>query len=428
MRLCPRKKNGMTNITRYPKDTRKPVPTRTHRVFRLFRLRDRGGMAVLCAVMIPSLLGLGTLAIDQGYYGYRKLLLVNTVEAAALAAGNKIGTYYSTGGSAAVVAAAQTFATLNMPTSQYGTVVTSANVVLGNLNSTTQTFTSLAASHGTSPNAVQVTGLNTAANGNSVPLFLGSFFGRPSADVSSTVIAANATGQSFNAIILNDMSDSFSSELANQRAIDTAILNCVKGQTGTTSQFGIILFNGLSTSYQDLQLAGAQYTQLQTKITALSATSCGKNCGTGSNVASGIYAAIQALSDKTFAGQSKNIILITDGVPNANSSVNYGKNEGIYPTGPSDTPTCKGKNDCTDADLLTMARNQAADAAAAGISISTVYYSGSTATQDQASYAASVASLVTGKGLAMVAPTSAAIGAAFGGFCATIPSSAKIFM
>src|SRR4051794_4262043 len=125
----------MNHITRNPRDKRDPAPSWTSNLLRQFRGRDRGGMAALCAVMIPSLVGLGTLAIDQGYYGYRKLLLVNTVQAAALAAGNNIGTYFATGGSTAIVATAQTFATLNMPTAKYGTVVTSANVVLGNWNS-----------------------------------------------------------------------------------------------------------------------------------------------------------------------------------------------------------------------------------------------------------------------------------------------------
>jgi Flp pilus assembly protein TadG len=54
--------------------------------------RDRGGMAVLCAIMIPSLIGLGALTIDQGYYGYRALLLKQTTQNAALAAAEKLYT------------------------------------------------------------------------------------------------------------------------------------------------------------------------------------------------------------------------------------------------------------------------------------------------------------------------------------------------
>ena len=75
-----------------------------------------------------------------------------------------------------------------------------------------------------------------------------------------------------------------------------------------------------------------------------------------------------------------------------------------------------------------MARNQAAVAKAAGISISTIYYSGNTVGADQASYAASLASLTGGTGIAMVAPTASQINAAYAGFCSTIPSALKTVM
>ena len=153
---------------------------RLAKILTRFRRRcghDRGGMAVLCAVMIPVLIGLGTLAIDQGYYGYRNLLLKQTTQNAALAAAEVLYTYYTTGSNATVVSTAQTYAGLNMPSAQYGTVVTASNVVLGTWSGTAFT------AGGSNPTAVQVTGLNTSTNSNSVPLFLGSFFGRPSVDI-----------------------------------------------------------------------------------------------------------------------------------------------------------------------------------------------------------------------------------------------------
>jgi hypothetical protein len=202
----------------------------------------------------------------------------------------------------------------------------------------------------------------------------------------------------------------------------------VKGAAGSTSQFGITLMNGHSTTYQALSAANANQLLLQTKITVLTALACGLNCGTGSNVAAAIYSAIQQFSGSTFANTKKNIVIITDGVPNANNSVDYERADGIYPTSTASTPTCIGTNNCNDADLLTMARNQATAANAAGISVSTIYYSGSTPTAQQSSYAASLQSLVQGSGVAMVAPTSAAINAAFAGFCATMPSTLKTVM
>jgi Flp pilus assembly protein TadG len=396
--------------------------SRVRRALRAGRSRDRGSIGVMIAVGIPALTGFGALAIDGAYTGYRTLLLRQTVQAAALAGANKLPTYFSsgTGSTATVTSTAQTFATANMPTASYGTAVTS--VVVGNWNASTKALVSLATSHGTNPDAVEVTG------STSVPLFFGSLFGRSSVTLASTVIASLNTGQTFNTIVINDMSQSFTSELAAQKAVDTSVLNCVKGAAGSTSQFGITLMNGHSTTYQALSAANANQLLLQTKITALTALACGLNCGTGSNVAAAIYSAIQQFSGSTFANTKKNIVIITDGVPNADNSVDYERADGIYPTSTASTPTCIGVNNCNDSDLLTMARNQATAANAAGISVSTIYYSGSTPTAQQSSFAASLQSLVKGSGVAMVAPTSAAINAAFAGFCATMPSTLKTVM
>jgi Flp pilus assembly protein TadG len=395
------------------------------------RLGNRGSMGVMCAVMIPVLIGFGSLALNQGYYSYRAQLLRQTVQSAALAAANKLSTYYSTGSSSTVISTAQTFGGYNMPSSQYGTVIPSANVVLGTWNSSTNTFSS----GGSTPNAVQVTGVNTAANGNPVSFYFGNMFGTPSVDISATTVASYATGytgsggqgvgamgRSFNTIVINDLSDSFSGEISDQIAADLAILNCVKGQTGSTSNFGITFINGHASIYQPLEQAGTNNTVLQLKINLITPCTILEDsyCGTGSNVASGIASAISQFSGSTYTGQSKNIIIITDGAPNVNSSQTYTAADGN-----SSPPICTAHN-CTDADLETMAQNQAALANAAGISISTIYYTGDdTNSTDQANFRTFLAGLVTGTGVALVAPSAAQIDSSYNGVCSTIPSSVK---
>jgi hypothetical protein len=101
--------------------------------------------------------------------------------------------------------------------------------------------------------------------------------------------------------------------------------------------------------------------------------------------------------------------------------VTYAKADGVYPTPTSTTPICTTK--CTDANLLTAAQDQATNAYAAGISISTIYYTGDTAAGSVASYEASLASLRRGTGVSLVAPTAAKISSVFGGFCATMNSA-----
>jgi hypothetical protein len=325
-------------------------------------------------------------------------------------------TYYSTGSNSTVVSTAQTYAGLNMPSAQYGTVVTTSNVVLGAWNGTAFT------AGGTNPTAVQVTGLNTAANGNAVALYLGSFFGRPTVDISDTVVASYGSGKAFNTIVINDMSDSFSDELSDQVSADQQILNCVKGVVGATSYFGVTLINGHAFTYIPLTLAQSNYSTLNTNVAAL--TSCSSsgdpNCSTGSNVASGLYSAIQQFKSSTYTGTSKNIVVITDGVPNAASTT--------YTTADGLTCTNKTGNLCTTTEMETGAQTQAATAKAAGINISTIYYSGeSNTTQAEATASeAFLATLVTGTGAALVAPTTAAIDASYASLCSSIPSVLKL--
>jgi hypothetical protein len=345
-----------------------------------------------------------------------------------LAAAQTLSSYYTSGNNSttAVVTAAQTFAKANMPTATYGTVVPAANVVLGNWNSSTQTFTSLATSGGSAPNAVQVTGLNTAANGNAVKTIFAGIFGISSKDLTSSAVASYATGQNFDTIIINDLSQSFSSEITQQRAADLAILNCVQSNSGSATNFGITTFDGHSNIYQALAVASTNYASLQTKINALNycGTSGAPACS-GSNPAAGIYSAIQQFSGISSTNTIKNIVIITDGVPNADP-ITYAKADGTYATPTSTSPICS--TSCTNANLLTMAQDQATNAYNAGINVSTIYYSGSTASGQVAAYETEVASFVRGTGVALVAPTAAKISTVLGGFCATMPSALKLVM
>ncbi len=314
-----------------------------------------------------------------------------------------------------------------MPSGQYGTVVPSTNVILGMWNATSNTFTS----GGSTPNAVQITGVSTSANGNAVPMYFGSIWGKTNTDITSTAVASyvvgngsgvgygsgSGAGHSFNTIVINDMSQSFSGQIADQVAADLAILGCVKGQTGTTSNFGITFINGHASTYQSLVQAGTNYTALQATINAITACTAKEdpNCSTGSNVASGLYSAIQQFSGSTYQNQSKNIVIITDGAPNVKAGLNYTTADGV---------SC-GSN-CSPADMDAGAQAQATAAKAAGISISTIYYSGTdTNPTDQANYKAFLASLVTGSGTNLVAPTAAQIDSSYNGVCSTIPSSVK---
>ncbi|HUB15968.1 MAG TPA: TadG family pilus assembly protein [Acetobacteraceae bacterium] len=383
-------------------------------------------ITILVASLFPVFIALGILSADTSYIYYRQLLLRQTAQAAALAGASSLTTYYSSGtnSSATVISQAQAIGSANEPSSTYGTAVPSANVVLGTWSASNSTFTSLASSGSTTPNAVQVTAVNTTANGNAVPILLGNFVGVSSINLTSTATASFATGQNFDTIVLNDLSQSFKSEISEQQSADLAILNCVEGASATTSKFGVTTFDGHSNTYLALTQASTNMSAIETAINALNyCGSTGMPACSGSNPASGIYSAIQQFSSVSSTNTTKNIIIITDGVPNADQIL-YTTPDGIYPTPTSLLPTCSVL--CTDANLLTMAQNQASDAYAAGINVSTIYYSGDTPKTEQSSYAASLATLRKGVGVSLVAPTAAQITTVLGGFCSTMSSALKL--
>ena len=384
----------------------------------------RGAVGVLAAMTLAVLAGIGGLAVNQVNLHHRGLLQRQTTQAAALAAAAKLSTYYASGtnSTTAIVSAAQTIATANMPTATYGTIVPAANVVLGNWNATTMVFTPLAAGV-TTPDAVRVTGLASTANGNAITGLMPALTGVTARTYQTVAVASYGTGQTWNTIITNDLSGSFSSAIANQRAADKAILDCVRTAAGSASQFGITTHTGLSAIFQPLSQASANYTTLSTKINTLK--SCG-NTGapacSGSNVASALYSARQQFKAAAYNGTRKNIVIITDGVPNATNRT-YTKADGVFLTDTATTGICS--TNCTDAKLWTATTNQATLARNEGISISTIYYSGSTTASQRANYATKLATLTGGTGVAMVAPTTGQISGVFAGFCATMSSALK---
>ena len=301
-----------------------------------------------------------------------KLMVRQATQSASLAGANKLTTYYTSGtnSTATIVSTAQQFAGLNMPSAQYGTIVPAADVVVGNWDIANRTFTSLATSGGTTPNAVRVTGRSTTANGNALQTLFGGTFAKTSVDLTTVATSSYATGKSFHVIVINDLSGSFSPSIANQRAADQAILDCVKNSAGPDSQFGLVGITGRYTVTQAPIVVSTNYNALKTKIAGVK--SCGNSGApacSGSNVASGIYRATKSdmFANTSYNDTFKNIVVITDGVPNADNFT-YTREEGIYPTPTSASPTCTSS--CTDSKILTMAQNQANYAATLGVSIS----------------------------------------------------------
>ena len=272
---------------------------------------------------------------------------------------------------------------------------------------------------------------------------------------------SNAGG--FNTIIVNDLSGSFSSEIANQRAVDIAILNCISSGTNGNGKVGLTTFGGdpwmqnaaslagfpTQTSYRaspyqpylasaytgTLALATAANIGTMTRFINNTLSYCGNGsmqpCS-GSNVSSGLYSAIKQLQAQNIANPSSNIILISDGVPNATART-YSADDGAIPTPSASINTTygwngctSGTNACTDTSFWNATQAWAAYAGSLGINVSTVYYSGSTPDATSiATYTAMLASLVKNNGTALVAPNPSSIDVTFAKFCSSMGAAVK---
>ena len=403
-------------------------------------LRDRrAGTALLVAMMFPVFFGIAVLGADVGRLYYMKLKVNQATQSAALAAGFKLTDYYtttnqtSTGTPASVSAAAVSIAASNTPAGAFGNVVTAANVEVGTWNNSTNTYAALSGTGPFAPNAVKITGLATAANGNAITTFFGSLLGKASIDVSSTSIATFGTPKPFNVIVVNDLSSSFSSNLGNQQAADVSILNCV-AYGNTSGQFGMVRFNGDAAEIQTLTNASLNKAAITTTINATQNCSTTGTCS-GSNVAAGIYLAtkryeayfknvsIGSLSNDettwtTHAPTTtvNNIVVITDGQPNA-ASFTYRLQDGVTTNGTSALCTTS----CTSAQLNSAAVYQARTIAQnLGIQVSTIYYTEAGA--NAAADSAFLQSLLTPLGKFMSTPTSGSIATYAGGVCTLMGS------
>jgi Flp pilus assembly protein TadG len=296
------------------------------------RRDERGAFLIMVTVYLPVIVGFFTLAVDMSYVLQSRNMLQVAAESAALAASSQLPDQ------SAAVSFAKTYAAKNMPTVNYGNVVVDSDVVVGFWSQTcaggTNCFVSAASSAcGTGCNAVQVTARQAPSNNNALQLIFAPLIGMAAYNVAATATAVygTGTGATWNVNVVEDISQSFSQQLASARAADQALLTCVHTNAGSGSKFGISLFTGVSPnpSYQIPISAtdATNYTNLQNKITGINQCgSSGMPVCSGSNIAAGMTQTIATLCPGSSCSSSSStrqaMIIVTDGIPNCGSTPN----------------------------------------------------------------------------------------------------------
>jgi len=365
--------------------------------------RDERGIALAYfTICLPIALGFGTLVVQGSYVMSQRNLLQVTAETAALAAAAQLPT------SSAAVSAAQSYAAKNMPSASYGNVLASGDVILGQWTQGCAAGGAACFVANAQPyNAVKVTTRRATANGNQVPMFFGP--GLTSFDISATAIATfgygagSGTQATWSAIIVEDISMSFATQLTNARAADQALLDCMHNNAAAGSKLGITLFTGVSPSppYQArLPVTdSANYNTLKNKIAGINQCgSSGMPACSGSNVSSGMNSAISQFCPSKPCpsagptGSQQALVIVTDGIPDCGS-----------------TPSCS--NTTLKNNAVTAANTAAAD----GMDVYTIYYGTSS------SDAAWLATLIRGNGIALTTPTASQLPTLMQQVCSQMP-------
>jgi len=123
----------------------------------------RGAIAPLGAMMLVFVIGFAALALDMGHNYVVKNRLQATADSTSLAGVSQLPDQ------AAMVVKAQEYAEKNMPAAEYGTVLANVDVIAGQWDPATRTFTPALEPL----NAVQTTTRQQSASGNAAPVFLG---------------------------------------------------------------------------------------------------------------------------------------------------------------------------------------------------------------------------------------------------------------
>jgi len=176
----------------------------------------RGLRARWNVIGLGVLTGFATLVVDGGFLFVTKHELQNNADVAALAAGMEL--QGDDTDVAAVKAKAVEYSQKQVLSEAAGYVLTEDDVIVGNWNTDTKTFSP----GGVPTNSVQVTTRRTQATGNPVNYSFAPLMGYVSGDVLATSVAFRATGTGFGARFICD-DDMFNTD--DQPIIDLAEAN-----------------------------------------------------------------------------------------------------------------------------------------------------------------------------------------------------------
>ncbi len=353
------------------------------------RSGDGGFVLIWVLASMAALMGFAALAVDGSRMMQMRGQLQATADGAALAAVGELPNLVT------ARLRALEYAGKNMPAGHHGEVLKPADVVLGTWNRATRTF----AAGGVPADAIEVRVQRSDANDNPMRTTLAKALGFQDADVSAKAVAAFGTAQTWDIVLVQDVTGSFSEEIGDARTADQALLDCFASHVGPESRFGLVTFTGYGQVVATLQKIISSYLSLSSAVGSI------KNCGktgmppcSGTNVAAGLEAGVNLLAANPPDDPEtrRAIVLVGDGKP---------------------THSNNGPN-LSAAQLTSLARTWADNAAAADISVFVVFFD----QNNDTTASTFMESLVRGDGIYLKTPNPSSLPDLLLTICAQLPT------
>jgi Flp pilus assembly protein TadG len=330
----------------------------------------RGAVLPLLIVGFLVVTAMTAFSVDFGYISIVKAELRTAVDAATRAGASGLRV-----SPAEVRQRAKDIASSNKVNGKFLTLLDS-DIVLGNWNASTRTFTPLTGSSEANANSLRITGQLSQSRGTSLNLMFARVLGQSFKEMSVSAVAG--TGQAADVVILQDITSSFSDELSDAKTGDGALLDALyAGGTGS-GRVAVLVHTGWGKTLASLQSISSNYSYLSCVITSID------HCGTtgmpvcsGTDIAAGFDEAIKTFTASGYVASpgGKVIVLVSDGQPEGNAT-------GSHPTLSNDQ-------------LLSLAQTRADQLWAMKVNIYVVFYD----RDNDATAAANLNSLIRGAGI-----------------------------
>lgn len=337
------------------------------RAFGVRTLR-RGAVLVYSICIMLALLALASLAVDFGYVMMVKSELRTALDAASLAGAGGLVVSPTEAKSRAKSTASANKVNGSAMTLQ------DADLELGTWNATTKSFVVLSGANESKATAMRVTTRLSKARGTQLNLMFARILGRDYVEMQTSSISGFAAGA--DVVIVQDITTSFSDELADAKVGDKALLDSLYN-SGGKGGLGVVVHTGWGKTLAPLQQVSSNYTALTNVINSIK---LGGNTGmpksSGTDPAAGLEEGIKVFDAWTSPSPTgKAMILVSDGEPSSNSA-------GSHPT-------------LSDSQLLTLAQTTANNAWAKKIHVYVVFFN-----RDNSTTAANkVKTLIRGNGV-----------------------------